>query len=63
MAKKEFKKALSKEDSAIAKSYLITLSEIEKKDDKKNQGKKSNYSHSVSEKKETALLNKKRYNK
>ena len=60
MAKKEFKKALSKEESAIAKSYLITLSEIEENADKKTQGIKSNYS--VSEKKET-LLNKKRYNK
>ena len=55
---------MREEDSAVAKSYLITLSEIEENANKKNQGIKSNYSlGSGAAKKESALLNKKRYNK
>jgi len=63
MAKKEFKKALSKEESSsLAKSYLITLSDIDEREraDLKNQGIKSK---NLNEKKESQFLNKKRYNK
>lgn len=62
MAKKEFKKALSREESSIAKSYLLTLSQIDEKADKKHQITKS--SNLSNEKKESlSFLNRKRYHK
>jgi hypothetical protein len=62
LSKKEFKKALSKEDSYLAKSYLITLSEIDDKTEIKTKGIKNLYGL-LDEKKQSAFLNKKRNNK